>query len=69
MRVPLEWLSDYVDTSVVDDPHVLAADLAGIGLEEEDFFGPAVTGPLVVARVHGDLAAELTPFATTPAAG
>ena len=51
MRVPLEWLSDYVDTSVVDDPHVLAADLAGIGLEEEDFFGPAVTGPLVVARV------------------
>ena len=26
-------------------------------------------GTLVVARVHGDLAAELTPFATTPAAG
>ncbi|GAA4285032.1 phenylalanine--tRNA ligase subunit beta [Brevibacterium daeguense] len=51
MRVPLEWLGDYVDTSVVDDPHTLAAELAGIGLEEEDFLGPTITGPLVVARV------------------
>ncbi|WP_291796545.1 phenylalanine--tRNA ligase subunit beta [Brevibacterium sp.] len=51
MRVPLEWLSDYVDTSVSPDPHALAAELAGIGLEEEDFFGPTVSGPLTVGRV------------------
>ncbi|WP_349827691.1 phenylalanine--tRNA ligase subunit beta [Brevibacterium litoralis] len=51
MRVPLEWLGEYVDLSGVTDPHALAADLAGIGLEEEEFFGPEVTGPLVVARV------------------
>ena len=51
MRVPLEWLSEHVDLTVVDDPHQLAADLAGIGLEEEDFFGPEVSGPLVVGRV------------------
>ncbi|MYM19462.1 phenylalanine--tRNA ligase subunit beta [Brevibacterium sp. 5221] len=52
MRVPLEWLGQYVDLSpYAGDWHRLAADLAGIGLEEEDFFGPAVTGPLVVARV------------------
>ncbi|WP_029089862.1 phenylalanine--tRNA ligase subunit beta [Brevibacterium album] len=51
MRVPLEWLSDCVDTSVSPDPHVLAAELAGIGLEEEELIGPAVSGPLTVARV------------------
>lgn len=51
MRVPLEWLSDLVDLSAVDDAHVLAAELAGIGLEEEEFFGPQTTGPLVVGRV------------------
>ena len=51
MRVPLEWLSDHVDLSVVDDPHELAAEFAGIGLEEEEYIGPSVTGPLVVGRV------------------
>ena len=51
MRVPLEWLSDHVDLSVVEDPHQLAAEFAGIGLEEEEYIGPAVTGPLVVGRV------------------
>lgn len=51
MLVPLEWLADYVDLSVVDNPRVLAAELASIGLEEEDFIAPEVTGPLVVGRV------------------
>lgn len=51
MRVPLEWLAEIVDLSVVDDPHALAAEFAGIGLEEEEFIGPSVTGPLVVGRV------------------
>lgn len=51
MRVPLEWLSDHVDLSVVHDPHALAAEFAGIGLEEEEYIGPSVTGPLVVGRV------------------
>lgn len=51
MLVPLEWLSDLVDTSGVDDPHALAADFASIGLEEEEYRGPDVTGPLVVGRV------------------
>ena len=51
MRVPLEWLSELVDMSSVDDAHVLAADFASIGLEEEEYFGPQVTGPLIVGRV------------------
>jgi phenylalanyl-tRNA synthetase beta chain len=51
MRVPLNWLADYVDLPADTDPHALAAELAAIGLEEEDFFGPEITGPLVVGRV------------------
>lgn len=51
MRVSLNWLSEYVDLSDSPDAHELAAQFASIGLEEEDFFGPDVTGPLVVARV------------------
>src|SRR5699024_12361533 len=51
MRVPLNWLADYVDLPADTDPHALAAELAGVGLEEEDFFGPEVTDPLVVGRV------------------
>ncbi|SMY02069.1 phenylalanine--tRNA ligase subunit beta [Brevibacterium antiquum] len=51
MRVPLNWLADYVDLPADTDPHALAAEFAAIGLEEEDFFGPEITGPLVVARV------------------
>ncbi|WP_209323210.1 phenylalanine--tRNA ligase subunit beta [Brevibacterium renqingii] len=51
MRVPLNWLADYVDLPANTDPHALAAEFAGIGLEEEDFFGPEITGPLVVGRV------------------
>lgn len=51
MRVPLNWLADYVDLPANTDPHALAAEFASIGLEEEDFFGPEITGPLVVGRV------------------
>lgn len=51
MRVPLNWLADYVDLPATTDPHALAAEFAAIGLEEEDFFGPEITGPLVVGRV------------------
>ena len=51
MRVPLNWLADYVDLPAETDPHALAAEFASIGLEEEDFFGPEITGPLVVGRV------------------
>lgn len=51
MRVPLSWLADYVDYPADTDPHALAAEFAAIGLEEEDFFGSQVTGPLVVGRV------------------
>ena len=51
MRVPLNWLADYVDLPAETDPHALAAEFAAVGLEEEDFFGPEVTGPLVVGRV------------------
>lgn len=51
MRVPLSWLADYVDYPADTDPHALAAEFAAIGLEEEDYFGAEVTGPLVVGRV------------------
>lgn len=51
MRVPLSWLADYVDYPADTDPHALAAEFAAIGLEEEDYFGTEVTGPLVVGRV------------------
>lgn len=51
MRVPLSWLADYVDYPADTDSHALAAEFAAIGLEEEDYFGAEVTGPLVVGRV------------------
>ncbi|WGW13159.1 phenylalanine--tRNA ligase subunit beta [Saxibacter everestensis] len=50
MLVPLNWLADYTklgDSSAEE----IAEQLAGIGLEEEDLFGPVVSGPLVVGRV------------------
>ena len=52
MLVPLEWLGEFVDLSLAPDARKLAADFASIGLEEEDYFGPVVSGPLVVARVE-----------------
>ncbi|MBM6403686.1 phenylalanine--tRNA ligase subunit beta [Phycicoccus sp. CSK15P-2] len=51
MRVPLDWLAEYVavptDATGVD----VAASLVSVGLEEEAIHGSGVTGPLVVGRV------------------
>lgn len=57
MRVPVNWLAELVPAATElsatkqDDAQRLAADLASIGLEEEELFGPDVAGPLVVGRV------------------
>ncbi|TWP33347.1 phenylalanine--tRNA ligase subunit beta [Leekyejoonella antrihumi] len=51
MRVPVEWLREYVavpkDARGVD----VAASLVQVGLEEEGVHGGQVTGPLVVGKV------------------
>ncbi|GAB3588774.1 phenylalanine--tRNA ligase subunit beta [Calidifontibacter terrae] len=51
MRVPIDWLRDYVavptDARGVD----IAASLVKVGLEEEGLHGGEITGPLVVGRV------------------
>jgi phenylalanyl-tRNA synthetase beta chain len=51
MRVPVEWLGEYV--ALPDDVtgERIAADLVRVGLEEEALHGSEVTGPLVVGRV------------------
>ncbi|WP_404382217.1 phenylalanine--tRNA ligase subunit beta [Knoellia locipacati] len=51
MRVPVEWLREYV--AVPGDARGLqiAADLVSVGLEEEGLHTGGVTGPLVVGRV------------------
>jgi phenylalanyl-tRNA synthetase beta chain len=51
MRVPVEWLREYV--AVPEDAKGLqiAADLVSVGLEEEGLHTGGVTGPLVVGRV------------------
>ena len=55
-RVPLSWLGEWVDlpagaTTSVAGAQQVAADLARVGLEDEELHGAAVTGPLVVGRV------------------
>ncbi|HQK31010.1 MAG TPA: phenylalanine--tRNA ligase subunit beta [Phycicoccus sp.] len=51
MRVPVDWLREYVavpaDAAGVD----IAASLVQVGLEEEGLYGGDITGPLVVGRV------------------
>ncbi|HMM95905.1 phenylalanine--tRNA ligase subunit beta [Phycicoccus sp.] len=51
MRVPVDWLREYVavppDASGLD----IAASLVSVGLEEEGLHGGGVRGPLVVGRV------------------
>ncbi|CAN7411048.1 phenylalanine--tRNA ligase subunit beta [Knoellia sp. LjRoot47] len=51
MRIPVEWLREYV--AVPEDARGLqiAADLVSVGLEEEGLHTGGVTGPLVVGRV------------------
>lgn len=51
MRVPVEWLAEYVDLPAGARGRRIAADLVRVGLEEEGLHGGDVTGPLVVGRV------------------
>ncbi len=51
MRVPVEWLGDYVALPEDVTGAQIAADLVRVGLEEEGLHGSEVTGPLVVGRV------------------
>ncbi len=51
MRVPLRWLSDYVDLAPGATGRDVAASFVSVGLEEEDLHGGDITGPLVVGRV------------------
>jgi phenylalanyl-tRNA synthetase beta chain len=51
MRVPVEWLGDYVALPEDVTGTQIAADLVRVGLEEEGLHGSEVTGPLVVGRV------------------
>ena len=51
MRVPLDWLREYVDVPAGATAEQVAADLVRVGLEEEAFHTGGVTGPLVVGRV------------------
>ena len=51
MRVPVDWLGDYVELPDGVSGAQIAADLVAVGLEEEGLHGGDVTGPLVVGRV------------------
>ncbi|NLX00451.1 MAG: phenylalanine--tRNA ligase subunit beta [Actinomycetales bacterium] len=51
MRVPLDWLREYVDVPADATAESVAADLVRVGLEEEAYHRAGVTGPLVVGRV------------------
>ncbi len=51
MRVPVEWLRDYVAVPKEARGVDVAASLVRVGLEEEGLHGGQVTGPLVVGKV------------------
>ena len=51
MRVPIEWLREYVAVPESATGLDVAADLVKVGLEEEAIHGGGITGPLVVGRV------------------
>ena len=51
MRVPLDWLREYVEVPAGATAEEVAADLVRVGLEEEAYHRGGVTGPLVVGRV------------------
>ncbi|MGV8965494.1 MAG: phenylalanine--tRNA ligase subunit beta [Cellulomonas sp.] len=55
-RVPMPWLAEWVDlpegaTTTEAGAMQVAADLARVGLEDEELHGSSVTGPLVVGQV------------------
>ncbi|WP_182354085.1 phenylalanine--tRNA ligase subunit beta [Flaviflexus huanghaiensis] len=49
--IPIDWLSDHVDTPEGLTADELAADLVKVGLEEEEIHRGDITGPIVVGRV------------------
>lgn len=51
MRIPLDWLGDYVALPSGVRGAEVAAALVRVGLEEEGLHGGEVTGPLVVGKV------------------
>ncbi|MFW5470027.1 phenylalanine--tRNA ligase subunit beta [Knoellia sp. CPCC 206435] len=51
MRVPIDWLREYVAVPHDATGEQIAADLVRVGLEEEGLHTGGVTGPLVVGRV------------------
>jgi phenylalanyl-tRNA synthetase beta chain len=51
MRVPVDWLREYVAVPPDADGAAIAASLVAVGLEEEGLHSGGVTGPLVVGRV------------------
>ena len=51
MRVPVDWLREYVEVPQDATGEQIAADLVRVGLEEEGLHTGGVTGPLVVGRV------------------
>lgn len=51
MRVPVDWLREYVAVPVEARGVDIAAALVKVGLEEEALHGGDITGPLVVGRV------------------
>jgi len=51
MRVPVDWLREYVAVPPDADGEAIAASLVSVGLEEEGLHTGGVTGPLVVGRV------------------
>ncbi|WP_392541851.1 phenylalanine--tRNA ligase subunit beta [Oryzobacter telluris] len=51
MRVPVDWLREYVAVPPDATGEAIAAALVAVGLEEEGLHTGGVTGPLVVGRV------------------
>ncbi|GAA5157042.1 phenylalanine--tRNA ligase subunit beta [Ornithinimicrobium tianjinense] len=51
MRVPVDWLGEYVELPAGVTGEQIAAALVAVGLEEEGLHGGDVAGPLVVGRV------------------
>ncbi len=51
MRVPVDWLREYVAVPAEARAADIAASLVRVGLEEEGLHGADITGPLVVGRV------------------
>lgn len=51
MRVPVDWLREYVAVPPAARGEEIAAALVRVGLEEEGLYSGDVTGPLVIGRV------------------